>query len=82
MSRGIVVGVTWWLLGEKSERVEVGTDIRRTIDKLVKSAPDWHKRDVARFLAPLLEGREPKSPGFYDIGFIVWWKRCDIEVSS
>lgn len=86
MSRGIVVGITWYDsdLGDRVERVASGPDakVRDVVDRLVKASPDNIRRDVARFLAPLLENNEPSAAAKYSVKPMthwVWWKRCYIE---
>lgn len=94
MSRGIVVGFSYYLGAERVERVIAAPDAksREAVDKLVKAAPDFIQKQVAKFLAPLLENNEPAAAGKYDhapfdhhpsdhVHFWVWWKRCFVEES-
>lgn len=91
MSRGLVVGISWFEDGERIERVAAAQDgtERQAIDRIVAVTPEDIRKEVAQWFAPLLEHNEPKTPGKYQgeslpgprRAYWVWWKRAYIEES-
>lgn len=78
MSRGLVIGVSWY----KEQRVVAGPDdrVQFMLDKLVESVPPEARKVVGQYLAPFLEGDEPSELSTFiclpDINLVVWWKRA------
>lgn len=96
MSRGLVLGVSYYEDGDRHERVLVAPDphdnaneTRKAIDRLLGGVPLGIRPEVAQYFAPHLENNEPPNRGTYDqIRYggqpvIVWWKWAYVhEVSA
>ena len=73
----VVIGVSWYESEVRREVVVVG-DARRThLDHVLARVPERLRPEIAHYLAPLLEGREP-IPGIYRDNLIAWWKRAEV----